>query len=117
MPEGQFSGSKSRYVYETETVDEKFILTLDDSLVTPGQALQPFDPAVPPTGNVCPAPKRFKPRIVYWQATGAGFEGKRKQLVCGTNVATLYATQTPAALTIDGVEGITTGRRGEVQSF
>lgn len=117
MPEGQFTGSRSKYVYESETVDEKYILTLDDSLVTAGQSLQPFDPATPPTGNVCPSPKRFKPRIIYWEATAVGFEGKRKQLVCGTNAAPLYATNTPATLTIDGVAGVTTGRRGEVQTF
>lgn len=117
MPEGQFSGSRSRYVYETETVDEKFILTLDDSLVTPGQALQPYDPENPPLGNICPAPKRFKPRIVYWQGTGAGFEGKRKQLVCGTSTAALYATNAPQSVPIDQVDGITTGRRGEVLTF
>lgn len=115
MPEGQFSGSKSKYVYVSEAGDN-YILLLDDTLVITNAGLVLFDPAAPPA-NSCPAPKRFKPRGVYWQATAAGFEGKRKFLVCGTAAAALYATSLSQEFAVDGVAGATTGRRGETQSF
>jgi len=112
---GQFSGSKGKYVYENDG-GGTYILTIDTDLVTAGQGLTAFDPANPPAG-AAPPPKRFKPRGVYWEGTAAGFEGKRKFLICGDVTATLYATTASSTLSVDGVAGRTTGRRGETLSF
>lgn len=115
MAEGQFLGSKSRVVYTTDA-DQSIILTLDDDLVTTGQSLPTYDPGSPPP-NVSGKPNRFKPRGVYWQATQGTLAGARKFLVCGSPNATLYKTNAGTSLTIDGVAGITTGRRGERITF
>ena len=115
MPEGQFSGQRSKYDYTTDS-GKHIPLTLDDSLVVAGSGLAAFDPANPPA-NVTGKFDRFKPRGVYWQATDTGFVGRRKFIVCGTNNSTLFAADTQTALTIDGVGGLTTGKRGESFSF
>lgn len=80
-----------------------------------GSGLSPYDPAT--DAGYGPPPKRFKPRIVYWQATGAGFVGKRKKLVAGIAAEDLYAFDGRQPLTIDTVTGVTTGRRGEKLTF
>lgn len=115
MPEGQFTGSRSRYVYEMDD-GRRIILTLDDSLVLVGGGLTPFDPAAPPA-NVTGKPDRFSPRQLLWEATAAGFEGKRKSLVVGTNESTAWTATTSVAITIDGVAGKTTGKKGERFTF
>lgn len=114
MPVGQFTGTRSKYVYTSETGSE-YILELDDTLAALSTTLTAFDPANP--GTATSAPRRFKPRGVYWKGTAAGFEGKRKFIVCGDANDTLYDTTVGAALTIDGAAGITTGRRGETLTF
>jgi len=114
MAEGQFTGSRGKYTY-TDDAGGKIVLRLDDSLVFTNSALTVFDPVADAAAS--PKPLRFKPRGVYWQATAAGFVGKRKFLVCGAITATLYASNAPQALSVDGVAGVTTGRRGETQSF
>jgi|FLYL01.1.fsa_nt_gi hypothetical protein len=115
MAEGQFLGSKSRVVY-TSDADQSIILTLDDDLITAGQSLPSYDPEEPPA-NVSGKPNRFKPRGVYWQATEGSLAGARKFLVCGSPDAPLYRTNAGTALAIDGVAGVTTGRRGERVTF
>lgn len=114
MPEGQFTGSRGKYTYENDAGQE-IVLRLDTSLVITGSGLAAFNPTTDTTA--IPKPLRFKPRGVYWQATEGTFAGKRKFLVCGEVDATNYASDTPLPLTVDGVAGITTGRRGEVQSY
>lgn len=115
MPEGQFTGTRSSFVYTSDT-GALYVLQLDDTLGgLAGADLDVFDPASP--GAATPKPTRFSPRGVYWQGTATGFETKRKFLVCGTTAATLYDSSVRQALTIDGVAGITTGRRGEQMSF
>lgn len=111
MAEGQFTGSKTKVVYTTDS-GKSIILRVDDDLVVTNSGLTVYDPASPPA-NVTGKFLRFKPRGVYWEATATGFEGRRKFLICGGNDATLYAADTPTTLTIDGVAGITTGKRGE----
>lgn len=113
MPEGQYSGSRAAYIYESDT-GARYILTLDTTLGDlPGTGL-----ARAVSGNVAgatPKPTGFKPRVVYWQ----GFLGeavKRKKLVC-SRTGTLYASSTSTGLAIDGVTGSTTGRRGEQLSY
>lgn len=115
MAEGQFLGSKSRVIY-TSDADDSIILTIDDDLVTSGQSLPTYNPASPPE-NVTGKPNRFKPRGVYWQATQGDLAGARKFLICGSPDAPLYSTNAQTALTIDGVAGVTTGRRGERVTF
>lgn len=115
MPEGQFTGSRASYVYTSDT-GALYVLQLDETLGDlTGVDLDAFDPGSP--GAATPKPTRFSPRGVYWQATATGFEGKRKFLVCGTTDATLYDSNVRQTLTIDGVAGTTTGRRGEKLSF
>ena len=115
MPEGQFTGSRGKYVYATDT-GKNYILTLDTTLATlAGTGLVAFDPENP--GTATPAPRRFKPRVVFWQGTTGAFLGKRKALVCGSVTAALYATESGGALTVDGAAGKTTGRRGEKLTF
>jgi hypothetical protein len=62
------------------------------------------------------APKGFKPRAVFAQATIGG-KIVRKRLICFTTASTLYATSTPQVVTIDGEAFTTTGRLGERQRF
>lgn len=111
---GQFTGSRSTYVYQADGGKE-YLLTLDDSLVIVGSGLVQFDPEEP--GNATPAPKRFKPRGVYWQGTATGFEGKRKFLICSDPAGALYGVNVRQPITVDGIAGETTGRRGEKLSF
>lgn len=111
MPKGQFLGSKSKYIYKTDS-DKTILLRLDDDLVLTGSGLAVADPANPPT-DVIGKFDRFRPRGVYWEATAVGFEGKRKFIVCGQNTASLYTEDASQAITIDGVAGVTTGKRGE----
>jgi len=110
MPEGQFSGSRSAYVY-TSDAEELYILQLDDTLASiAGTDLDDY------TGqaDAKPAPKRFKPRIVYWENTD---RTKRKRIVCGKTDATLYAQEKSSSLTVDGTTGFTTGRVGEKLTY
>lgn len=111
MAEGQFTGSKSKVVYTTDS-GKSIILRIDDDLVVTGSSLPTYDPASPPA-NITGKFQRFKPRGVYWEGTATGFEGRRKFLICGDSDATLYAADTPTTVTVDGVAGITTGKRGE----
>lgn len=114
MPTGQFTGPRDQYVYTTDT-GAKYVLTLDADLAGLSGGLTVFDPAAP--GAAVPAPRRFRPRGVYWQGTAAGYTTKRKFLVAGTPSDPIYASNTSQAITIDGVAGRTTGRRGERLSF
>lgn len=115
MGEGQFSGTRSDYVYTTDT-GAKYVIEMDDTLGTqPNNGLTVFDPANP--GTATPKPNKFNLRGVYWQGTAAGYEGKRKFLVCGTLAATLYASNLRQTVSVDGVAGVTTGRKGESMSF
>lgn len=115
MAEGQFLGSKTKVVYTTDA-GKSIVLNLDDDLVVANSGLATYDPGSPPTNVVGKFP-RFRPRGVYWQATAPGFEGARKFLIAGTNSATLYTADAPTTITVDGVAGITTGKRGEQYSF
>ena len=110
MPEGQFLGTRSAYVYTTDAED-LYILQLDDTLASlAGTELDDY------TGqaNTKPAPKRFSPRIVYWESDD---RTKRKRIVCGKPDAALYGQETSSALTIDGISGFTTGRVGEKLTY
>lgn len=61
------------------------------------------------------APLRFQPRVVFWKGILDG-KPRRKEIVCQAD-STLFKKKGSSTLTIDGVSGVTTGRRGEKQSF
>lgn len=110
MPEGQFTGTRSSYIY---TADDgtTTILQVDDTLAgLTGTGLISY------TGQAVDGLSvlRFTPRIVYWESDD---KTKRKRIICGDVTGTLYSKVTSAALTIDGVAGKTTGRRGEKLSY
>lgn len=67
-----------------------------------------------------PKPTGFKPRGVYVTgnvaADGDPVNYVRKFIVCAAD-SSLYASDQPQAVTIDGVSFVTTGRRGESQRF
>lgn len=111
MAEGQFLGKKKVYLYTDES-GAVYFLRLDSTLGDlPGTGLIP---AV--AGNTgLPAPKRFQPRGVFWQGTLNG-EIKRKFLICAST-GVLYQADSSQSLTIDGVAGVTTGRKGERLSY
>ena len=114
MGVGQFTGGRSAYIYENDA-GGTYLLSLDTtnaSLAGTGLVLATTATA----GTASPKPANFKPRGVYWQATAAPI-GARKFLTCGDVTASLYASETSQALTVDGVAGITTGRVGEKMSF
>lgn len=111
MPEGQFSGTRATYEYTTEEGDV-YLLTLDTTLG--GLPAAGLSVATATTTGTTP-PKRFKPRVVFWEGLISGRK-VRKQLVCEAD-STLYSSVKSQALTIDGVSGFTTGKKGERFSF
>lgn len=114
MPEGQYSGQRKSYIYESDA-GKKYILLLDSTLAElTGTGLVAATSGN--TADAVPAPKRFKPRVIFWQGT-LNSRTVRKAIVCGDVTATAYAKDTSADITIDGVAGSTTGRRGEKLSF
>lgn len=110
MPEGQFTGSRATYDYEADD-GSIYRLTLDETLGNlTGTGLGKTTTASTSTE----IPKRLKPRIVYWQGVLNG-RIVRKSLVCNTS-GSLYSSSSQD-VTIDGVNGSTTGRRGEKFTF
>ncbi len=111
MPEGQFSGDRAKYVYVSED-GTSYSLFLDVTLATlPNTGLV----AQAPGDGSIPKPIGFKPRVVFWQGELGG-RTVRKEIITSTD-STLYATSTRQLLEVDGVTGVTTGRRGEKLSF
>jgi hypothetical protein len=110
MPEGQFSGSRASYEYTSDN-GTVYLLTLDETLG--GLTETGLVAATQGTTGIEP-PKRFNPRVVFWQGELSGRQ-VRKQLVCNSNGSAYVDTST--AITVDGVDGITTGRRGEKLTF
>lgn len=113
---GNRLGDRAKYLYQSDGGDT-YIVETDSSLAIAGfgagaAAPVAFDPATP--GTAQPAPKRFSPRVVYVQAT----DGARKALIAFDATATAYARVNSATYTIDTEAGwVSTGRRGEKQSF
>jgi hypothetical protein len=117
---GNRLGPRTRVIYESDETGTAYILTIDESFVVAGagqgdDAPDEYDPAAPPEGiDVSPAPKRFKPRIVYAQSASGDAV---KRIVCCNADSDLYSTGTPSAVVIDGETFTTTGRRGEKLTF
>lgn len=113
MAEGQYSGVRRPYLYTSDS-GEVFLLSKDETLGDlAGTGLTRATTGN--VGNATPVPKRFEPRGVYWQGELGG-RVVRKFLVCAAD-GTLYVGNTPQAVTIDGVAGSTTGKRGERLTF
>lgn len=115
MPRAQFTGPKSKFIYTRDNGTDTIVMKMDPDLVAANSGLQIATPAL--IAAASPAPKGFKPRGVYWQGTDDTYENSRKFLVCGTVASALYVADSPTVVTIDTVAGITTGKRGEKQSF
>ncbi len=111
MPEGQFTGSRQAYTYTMDDGND-IVICLDQTLGSvAGNGLT----ALTSAANLPGKPQRFSPRVVFWQGTLNG-KIKRKQLVCNVG-SSLYGNSGSSNLTVDGVAGVVTGRRGEQQSF
>lgn len=105
MPEGQYTGEKACYVYVTDTNDNFIVLTDKTLGDLPEAGLTPFtnQDAVNP-------PRRFEYRRVFWQGVLDG-RTVRKSLI--VNTAGALWDDSSNQVTIDGVDGSTTGRKGE----
>ena len=117
---GNRLGSRVKILYESDTLNTLYILETDQDFVLAGLGVGAgspdlFDPQNPPAAPavVCPAPKRFEPRCVYFKAA----DGARKQLIAASQTANLYATSFGSEITIDGEVFTSTGRKGEKLSF
>lgn len=111
MAEGQYTGLRGNYEYTSDDGTE-YIISTDRTLgAIPGADLQ-----LATTGSAAvAAPRRFRPRVVYWQGE-LNDRTVRKKIICDST-STLYQNNKSVALTIDGVAGFTTGRRGEKFSY
>lgn len=113
MAEGQFSGRRRPYLYTSDS-GEVFLLLKDETVGDiAGSGLVRATTAN--IGNASAVPKRFEPRGVYWQGE-LNNRVVRKFITCAAT-GTLYVGNVPQALTIDGVAGSTTGKRGEQLTF
>lgn len=111
MAEGQFLGKRAYYLYVSD-VGEVYLILMDQTMgqiAGSGLTLATRINA----GNAVRPPRGFKPRGVHWQGELNG-RAVRKFIVCnGGSDDALYSSGTSVGLTIDGVAGTTTGRRGE----
>ena len=111
MAEGQFSGRKRAYVYVSDANDT-YIIRRDATLGDlAGADLEPATTSADGTSK----PTNFKMRGVHWEGILNG-RVVRKFLICN-RTGEFYQLNQSVALTIDGVPGFITGRRGEVASF
>lgn len=119
MPEGQYSGDRAKYVYTSDD-GTKYKLNLDvtlASVTTSGENAAGTElSADTPDSGAVNKPTNFKPRVVHWQGTLNGAV-KRKSIVCGSPTSGMYASKTAQLMTIDGVVGVITGRRGEQLTY
>lgn len=102
---GNTLGIRRYFKYTSDTEEDYSILTDNDLGVAAGLTLDDTNP---------PPPRRFKPRVVYCEATIAG-KKVRKALICNSD-STLF-DDSAQTVTIDGTAFKTTGRRGEKFSF
>lgn len=111
MPEGQFTGARAVYEYISDNA-AVYLLQMDETIGSLSEL--GLTKATTDTTGI-PAPKRFKPRGVYWQGE-LDSKVRRKFLVC-SSTSSLFQSDNSSELTIDGVQGSTTGRTGESLSF
>lgn len=109
--EGQFTGVRASYIYVSDNNTE-YLVTLDK---TNGDIPELGLTAADSSDAGLPSlPRRFTKRAVFWEGELNGTQ-KRKTLTCNSN-GSAYA-DTAQTLTIDGVAGKITGRRGEALTF
>lgn len=109
---GNLIGERAKYKY---TMDDGTVikLRLDKTL---GDLAACGLSAVTTADNAGNKPTNFKPRVVYWQHVQADGTINRKQLVCSA-ASDAFNSVDNFNITIDGLAGQTTGRRGEQISF
>lgn len=113
MPEGQYTGNRAAYIYTSDS-GTNIVLQLDTTLADlPGTGLVKATNAS--LGDAIPKPQKFYPRGVHWQGILNG-DVKRKFITCNTG-SDYVESDVSQSLTIDGVAGFTTGRRGEKITF
>lgn len=117
---GNRIGPRLKYFYQSDDESVYYILRTDADLAVAGlgdaaDAPIVYDVNNPPPGlaTVCPAPKRFKPRVVHVQDEA----GNRKSLIAFSLAANAYTRSTSQEITIDGRVFTSTGRRGEQLTF
>lgn len=114
MPEGQYLGNRESYIYVADD-NNSYVILRDVTLANiPG-----VDLTLATTANSVGSddlPKRFTCRGVYWESTGQSLV-RRKFLICGSRTSDLYTATGSTSLTIDGITGATTGRKGEQKSY
>lgn len=115
MAEGQYQGKRGYYLY-TSDVGEVYVIQTDQTLATvAGTGLIPATRQS--VGNANRPPVRFKPRGVHWQGELGG-RIVRKFIVCNSGTDNvLFSSGFSVGVTIDGVAGVTTGRRGESATY
>lgn len=118
---GNRLGPRVKIVYESEKANTLYIVETDADLRVAGAGsgagqADIYDPNSPPAppAVISPPPKRFKPRVVFVQDP---VSGARKEIVCAQTDANLYASTQRQTIAIDGLDFVTTGRRGEKLTF
>jgi len=119
MPAGQSLGPRKKVAYETDA-NTTIRITTDATLADlAGSGLSAA------SGTTANKPLNFKPRGVYVQSLAIAADPNngitavpvlRKFIICN-KAGSLYTSDTPQSVTIDGVAFTSTGRRGETQSF
>lgn len=114
-------GPKKKYKY---TMDDGTVIKLRLD-ATYGDLAEAGLDELTTADNAGNKPLNFTPRVVYWQSDAEQDDGsggtttaavRRRQIVCASD-STLYTSVDQQNLTIDGVSGFTTGRKGEQISF
>lgn len=110
---------KYKYIMDDGTVIKlRLDATYGDLAATGLSALTTAD-------NAVNKPSNFTPRVVFWQSNptqddGAGGTQEnpvvRRSFVCAAD-SPAYTSVDQFSITVDGIEGQTTGRKGETVSF
>ena len=108
---GQFRGARGNYEFTADD-GSLYLISTDRTLGDISGAKLVL--ATSGSDAVSP-PKRFRPRIVYWQGE-LNSKIVRKKIICDID-STLYKNNKSVSLEIDNVDGFTTGRRGEKFSY
>lgn len=116
MPEGQFTGVRKTYIYNSDNNEATYLITTDATLGDLAGAGLTEATTATAAASKGQLPRGYKPRVVFWQGE-LNDRMVRKEIICGSTAAALYNSVAPQNLTVDGVAGSTTGRRGEKVRF
>lgn len=106
MP-GNTLGTRKWFGYTSDTGETYSFLTDNDLGVAAGATPDVSSPNFP---------RRFKPRVLFVQATIAG-KIVSKSLIIPTADSSLFASSVSQSVTVDTTAFTSTGRRGESVSF